>query len=79
MSTPELNADFVQQVLSSAARLLADPDTPPDVTDVQIADDTGLELPTVRAVLLAEEGKRITMQRSEAEDPWRVGRVNDQL
>jgi hypothetical protein len=79
MSTPELNADFVQQVLSSASRLLADPDTPPDVTDVQIADDTGLELPTVRAVLLAEEGKRITMQRSEAEDPWRVGRVNDQL
>jgi GrpB-like predicted nucleotidyltransferase (UPF0157 family) len=79
MSTPELNADFVQQVLASASRLLADPDTPPDVTDVQIADDTGLELPTVRAVLLAEEGKRITMQRSEAEDPWRVGRVNDQL
>jgi hypothetical protein len=79
MSKPELNADLVQQVLTCAKRLLADPDTPPDVTDVQIADDTGLELPTVRAVLLAEAGKHVTLTRSEAEDPWRVGRVDDQL
>ena len=76
MSIPDPDADFVQQVLSSARRLLDAEDTAPEVTDLQIADDTGLELPTVRAVLLAEEGKRVTMNRSEVEEePWVVGRA----
>jgi hypothetical protein len=77
MTIPDPDADFVEQVLGSARRLLDAEDTPPAVTDVQIADDTGLELPTVRAILLAEEGKRVTMNRSEVEDePWVVGRAD---
>jgi hypothetical protein len=70
VTTPDPDADFVDQVLAAAHRLLAA--GTPEVTDLRVADESGLQLATVRAVLAAEDGKRVTVDRHGAEAAWRV-------
>ena len=76
MKDVDLDADFVQQVLESARRLLGTVrhDELPDggIWDVDIVEDTGLELATVRASLLGlgEDELDVTVQGQD--DPWVV-------
>jgi hypothetical protein len=76
MKDVDLDADFVQQVLESARRLLGTVrhDELPDggVYDVDIANDTGLELPTVRASLLGLGEDELDVRVQGDDDPWVV-------
>jgi hypothetical protein len=69
MSTPDPNEDFVEELRASLTRLL---DQRQEVTDLEIADDSGLELATVRAVLEEEAGGSFEVQRGDDDEPWRV-------
>lgn len=76
MKDVDLDADFVQQVLQSARRLLGTlrHDELPDggIWDVDIVDDTGLELATVRASLLGLGEGELDVRVQGSDDPWVV-------
>jgi hypothetical protein len=76
MKDVDLDADFVQQVLESARRLLGAVrhDELPDggIWDVDIVDDTGLELATVRASLLGLGEDELDVRVQGNDDPWVV-------
>lgn len=76
MKDVDLDADFVQQVLESALRLLGTVhhDELPDggVYDVDIANDTRLELATVRASLLGLGEEKLDVRVQGDDDPWIV-------
>lgn len=84
-------ADFVEQVHASLTRLTGSegaaaveqvdtaavaPSPMSGVEDVQLADDTGLELPTVRAALLAlADEHRVEVDVPPEDQPWLVTSV----
>ncbi len=74
MKDVDLDADFVQQVLESARRLLGTVrhDELPDggIWDVDIVEDTGLELATVRASLLGLGEDELDVRVQGKDDPW---------
>jgi len=74
MKDVDLDADFVQQVLESARRLLGTVrhDELPDggIWDVDIVEDTGLELATVRASLLGLGEDELDVRVQGQDDPW---------
>jgi hypothetical protein len=74
MKDVDLDADFVQQVLESARRLLGTVrhDELPDggIWDVDIVEDTGLELATVRASLLGLGEDKLDVRVQGQDDPW---------
>jgi hypothetical protein len=76
MKDVDLDADFVQQVLESARRLLGTVrhDELPDgaIWDVDIVEDTGLELATVRASLLGLGEDELDVRVQGQDDPWVV-------
>jgi hypothetical protein len=76
MDNPDPNVDFIQEVLESALRLLkkAQHDGLPDggIHDLDIARDTGLELPTVRAALLGLGEDELDVEVRSSEEPWVV-------
>ncbi len=76
MKDVDPDADFVQVVHRSAVRLLdtVRHDELPDggVYDVDIASDTGLELPTVRASLLGLGEDTLDVRIQGDDDPWVV-------
>jgi hypothetical protein len=76
MKDVDLDADFVQQVLESARRLLGTVrhDELPDggIWDVDIVEDTGLELATVRASLLGLGEGELDVRVQGDDDPWVV-------
>lgn len=75
-SEPDLNADFVEQVRESATRLLdtIHHDELPDggIYDVDIADDTGLELATVRVSLAGLADDTLDVRMTAEDQPWVV-------
>jgi hypothetical protein len=76
MKDVDLDADFVQQVHRSALRLLGTVhhDDLPDggVYDVDIVDDTGLGLATVRASLLGLGEEELDVHVQGDDEPWVV-------
>lgn len=76
MKDVDLEADFVQQVLESALRLLGtvrhDELPAGGIWDVDIVEDTGLELATVRASLLGLGEDDLDVRVQGDGEPWVV-------